>query len=352
MENTKSNRTSDERRKRINRIKKTIIIIVAILIIVPIVFCVILFAKVCSLEKQLDDLVALNESGKLVKTTDVKGRVHININYESDKNENNLIAAVDVPIKNNFIRETSVSEAIKNSSENETTKENVENDKSDASVSSIEKKNKRGLGKVVCLTFDDGPSETTEEILDILDEYGVKATFFVCAKENEELQKKYKYIVDRGHSLGIHSYSHVYSEVYKNIDSFKKDVLQTHDLIYELTGVDTKLYRFPGGSANSTVKMDIHECIDYLNEEGYTYYDWNVSSGDAVKDLLTVDQIMDNIENDVFKYNTSIILMHDAAYKPTTVEALPGLIEMLKDEGFDIRAIDNNIKTVQQIRNK
>ena len=98
--------------------------------------------------------------------------------------------------------------------------------------------------------------------------------------------------------------------------------------------------------------MDVHECINYLNSQGYTYYDWNISSGDASPALQTKEQILENIKKNLYDVNTGIILMHDAEYKPTTVEALPELIELLQSEGFEIKAIDDSVKTVQQIKSE
>lgn len=331
-----NNQNTDQRRGRINRIKKIILISALVLIIVPIILCIILSAKVCSLENQLDELLALKDEGKLIKEVDSYGKVHLKI-------DDGKVTTADGNIQQESATEnTRTEEQQADYSEEETTAVMETEAQTEAT-----KKN----GKTVCLTFDDGPSENTEKIIEILDKYGVKATFFVIGKEDKESLERYRMIVESGNTIALHSYSHDYSIVYNSIEDFASEVNRIHDLVLEATGVDTKIFRFPGGSANSTVdKMDIHECIEYLNENGYTYYDWNVSSGDASPALQSVEQIMDNIENDLFKMNTAIILMHDANNKTTTVEALPVLIEMLLEEGFEIKAIDNSVPTIQQIK--
>ncbi len=183
--------------------------------------------------------------------------------------------------------------------------------------------------RYVYLTFDDGPSTYTNDILDILNRYDVKATFFVCGKPYSKYTEVYKRIVTDGHTLGMHSYSHKYSDIYSSLDAFKADTDKLRIFLYETTGVWSKFYRFPGGSSNSVSKVDINELIDYLDGAEVTFFDWNVSAGDdragANKDII-YSNIVDNIS--MFKH--CVILMHDAADKKSTVEALPDIIEAIQ----------------------
>jgi len=183
-----------------------------------------------------------------------------------------------------------------------------------------------GVHKVY-LTFDDGPSAQTDAILDILDEYGVKATFFVVGKEGYEEQ--YRRIVEEGHSLGIHSYSHKYRDIYQSLDAYREDLERLHSYLYEVTGVDSRIVRFPGGSSNAIGSDKIQELIAYLDDEGFTYYDWNVSSGDAASGYVSASRIESNVLDNVGRFDTSIVLMHDSSDKDTTLEALPVIIETL-----------------------
>lgn len=208
-------------------------------------------------------------------------------------------------------------------------------------------------GHKVYLTFDDGPSSYTGELLDVLAEYNVKATFFVVYNSDAEAQPYYKRIVEEGHAIGMHSYSHVYDTVYASRESFEEDVTKIHDFILEQTGVDTKLYRFPGGSSNQVSHVDLQELMAYLQEEGIVYYDWNSLSGDAVDASLTPEALNDNILGYVHA-NTgdSVILMHDLQNNHATIEALPALIETLKAEGYEICPIDDSTVPVQHVEYK
>lgn len=188
----------------------------------------------------------------------------------------------------------------------------------------------------VYLTFDDGPSGNTGRILDILAEYDVRATFFVVGKEEEEYQALYQRIVEEGHTLGMHSYSHRYQEIYQSLDSYVQDLTKLQEFLYNTTGVWCRYCRFPGGSSNSVSKVDMHELITYLDEQDITYFDWNIASGDASSGYISADAILNNCLTNIPKYEESIILMHDASDKNTTVQALPELIER-------IQAMDNTV---------
>ena len=188
----------------------------------------------------------------------------------------------------------------------------------------------------VYLTFDDGPSIYTNEILDILKQYDVKATFFVLGKESEEAQQTLKRIVEEGHSLGMHSYTHQYDQIYASREAFAEDFVRIRDYLFQVTGVESRLYRFPGGSSNTVTNVDIHEFIEYLNEENTVYYDWNVASGDAAKVSLSAETILENATRGIDKRPASVILFHDAASRRTTVDALPMILEK-------IRAMDQTV---------
>lgn len=207
--------------------------------------------------------------------------------------------------------------------------------------------NNDGIRRVY-LTFDDGPSSNTDRILDILDSYGVKATFFVVAKNNYTQQ--YKRIAEEGHTLAMHSFTHRYKEIYASLDAYKYDLKQLHDFLYELTGEDCTIVRFPGGSSNTVSKVDMFELIDYLDGEGITYFDWNVSSGDASGMYLSADQIAKNVVDNVNRFDNAVVLFHDAASKDSTVEALPIIIEkILESDNTVILPISEDTVKVQHL---
>jgi len=200
----------------------------------------------------------------------------------------------------------------------------------------------------VYLTFDDGPSANTDRILDILAQYGVKATFFVVCKNG--YTEQYQRIVEEGHALGMHSYSHRYSEIYASLDAYKEDLTKLHDFLYELTGEDCKIVRFPGGSSNTISKVNMQELIRYLNQENMVYFDWNVSSGDASGENKDANQIARNVLDQIDKYNNVVILFHDATGKSTTVDALSEIIEkILESDNTVILPISKDTVKVQHL---
>lgn len=200
----------------------------------------------------------------------------------------------------------------------------------------------------VYLTFDDGPSTNTDRILDILAQYGVKATFFVVGKEGYTDQ--YRRIVEDGHTLAMHSYSHRYNEVYASLDSYKADLTKLHDYLYELTGEDCRFVRFPGGSSNTVSKVSMWDLIDYLESEDMVYFDWNVSSGDSTGGKKSVNQLTNNVLENIGKYNNAVVLFHDAAGKTTTVDALAGIIEkILESDNTVLLPISEDTVKVQHL---
>ena len=204
----------------------------------------------------------------------------------------------------------------------------------------------------VYLTFDDGPSANTEEILDILKRYNVKATFFVTGMNVPRYNEYYKRIVDEGHSLGIHTYSHEYNNIYASLESFQKDFNEIRDLVYQSTGEEVRLYRFPGGSKNGYVSDKNREKImTWLDEEGIRYFDWNVSSSDAEKKDITAEEITQNCITGIESCNTAIVLLHDANVKKNTVEALPAIIEGINQlDNTVLLPMDEHTVAIHQIQ--
>lgn len=221
--------------------------------------------------------------------------------------------------------------------------------------SSTDTNSEKGQGeypgvKKVYLTFDDGPSSITSQILDVLDSYGVKATFFTVCHTDEEAIENMQRIVNDGHTIAIHSLTHSYSQVYASLSSFKEDVLGMQQFIYDNTGYKTFLYRFPGGSSNTIAKCDIGECIDFLDDAGFEYFDWNVESGDATANMLPKDIIVNNVLSSLGDNEEYVVLMHDAEPKKTTLEALPEIIEGIQSRGYEILPITENTKPVHHRR--
>jgi peptidoglycan/xylan/chitin deacetylase (PgdA/CDA1 family) len=187
--------------------------------------------------------------------------------------------------------------------------------------------------KTIYLTFDDGPSVYTNELLDILKEYDVKATFFVVGNTSPEILKR---MHDEGHAIGAHSLTHSYKTIYSSMDAYFKDLDAIIDIIEDATGERTKLIRFPGGSSNTVSKEYsigiMGRIAEKVNEEGYTYFDWNVSSGDAGETKNT-KKVFENITKGIEQYTTPVVLQHDT--KKFSIDAVEDVILWAFEKGYD-----------------
>ena len=194
--------------------------------------------------------------------------------------------------------------------------------------------------KVVYLTIDDGPSDKTQAVLDILDKYNCKATFFVTGINPDyayQIKEEYK----RGHTVGMHTYSHDYAQVYASTDAYFADLDAIGDLVKEQIGFVPCFIRFPGGSSNA-ISADytpgiMSALVNQVQAAGYQYYDWNASSGDGS------DHTADELYGYACEYDdldNVVLLIHDSTTKQSTVDALPRIIEHYQGLGYTFEAID------------
>ena len=195
--------------------------------------------------------------------------------------------------------------------------------------------------KTVYLTFDDGPSENTGKVLDILDDYGINATFFVTGHE-PEYRSSIKDAYERGNTIGLHSMSHDYAKVYASTDAFFEDLEKVGEVVEEQIGYVPYLTRFPGGASN-TVSANystgiMSALVEELPARGYQFYDWNVSSNDAAGTNVAVDTLVQS--SCVEGYTNVMLLFHDSGTKDTTPEALPQIIEYYLERGYEFAPID------------
>ena len=246
-----------KRRKRIGRIRNGIIMTIAGWIILSMILIIVLFVQVIKIQHKLDNIVTVSSKEQVQQE-----------NAQKPESAGESVY-------------TDVTEA----TETPKTYESV----TPPATGISEEENLAGDGDIhkVYLTFEDGPSDHTGEILDILAQYDVKATFFVVGKEDEESQALYQRIADEGHTLGMHSYSNKYSQIYQSDEAFEEDFERLRDELYQVTGVNSIYYRFPGGSSNQISNVPMSDFIHYLNEQGVIYYDWNVSAGDAASNAYS-----------------------------------------------------------------
>lgn len=294
------------RSQRVKRLKKMILWTIALAILIPVIGCILLSVRVFQLKKQV---AVLTEQLPTEEMQEEASGVYETTKVEESARDTETKA--EEPAKINPVKSS---------------------------------------GKKVYLTFDDGPSSNTDQILDILKDYDVKATFFVVGKTDERSVKAYQRIVEEGHTLAMHSYSHRYDEIYESKEAFARDLNSLQEYLYETTGVWPRIYRFPGGSSNTVSKVDMQELIEYLTDIGITYFDWNVASGDAVSRTLPAETIVNNCLSGIEKQKESVILMHDASNKGTTIEALPQIIEAIQEQGdAELLPITDETVPVQHI---
>lgn len=285
------------RKKRVKRIKKIIVGTAIVLLLLPTIMCLFLLVKVHSLEKQIETITKVSDSGavqaqeKEVKTTKAPKKA------------------------------TTAEPTIKPTDDTTT--------------------------KKVYLTFDDGPGSQSGKILDILKKNHVKATFFVTGKEDASSKKIYQRIVKEGHTLAMHSYSHIQDVIYDSKEAFEKDLKQINRCLYEATGVHTKFYRFPGGSSTQNTSLPIQNFIDVLKKNHYLYLDWNVISPDINNANATKEQVVTGVMQGVDAYDTAVVLMYDVADKPMTVKALPSIIKQIKAKNYELLPVDESMILIQ-----
>lgn len=260
------------------------------------------------------------------------------------KDENSVVTTEDIttyaePVTEEFSDTGNATEPETTTSDlpDETTSADVTSDEDsrDAYYNGLAKEAAAAGRKIVYLTFDDGSGTLTPTVLDTLDQYGVKATFFVVGSyslSDEYAKTEYNDILNRGNTLGIHSFTHSRANIYKSIETFSEDCDKMIEYVQNLTGFTPYLWRFPGGSATSFADERMHdEYIPYVESKGLTYYDWNVSSGDG-SSKTTEDQIYNNVIEGVKGKSVSVVLMHDGSGHEPSVAALPRILNTLINE--------------------
>lgn len=315
------------RRKRVNRMKTGIVWTIAMWMLFSLLAIIILSVQVFSLNERMGKLEAKYSNDVASEPEESTGFV------ESETDSSTESSAVDTEETTDTETETESEELYANVITGIDTEENL----AEASDTHY-----------VYLTFNSVPGDNTEKILDVLAQYQVKATFFVVGSEDDTNNAIYQRIVNEGHTIGMHSYSNQYSLIYSSTEDFKADYLKISDFLYELTGTRSAYYRFPGGSGNQISNVNMAEFVHVLNQEQITYFDWNVSAGDA-SSSYTKDDVLNNVLDGVSKYKTSVVLLHDGTNKSTTVEALGPLIEALHSQGAVIQPIDENTNVIQYI---
>lgn len=205
-------------------------------------------------------------------------------------------------------------------------------------------------GSPVYLTFDDGPSDrVTPRVLDTLKEYNVHATFFIV-NYGESGKALIRRMIDEGHTVAIHGYSHDYAAIYKSDEAFMQNIYRLRDRLRSDFGYEAAIIRFPGGSSNTVSRQYsvgiMSRLAQRVQAEGFTYFDWNVSSGDAAGTPASSGQIYNNVTSALRHDRSNVVLMHDAGAKGTTADALPDIIRYCLANGYSIQPITPATKPV------
>lgn len=306
-----------------------------LVVLLPVILCIILFIRVGHLEKELKEVKQINaEASPGSFETELKAMA-LAAETEDQETDVSMDKQEDISSKKS-----------KDSKINQTEETQQVQTISSSSVKTGEEEDR----KYVYLTFDDGPSDHTEDILELLESNKMTATFFCIGKTDEHSKEMYQRIVEGGHTLAMHSYSHDYAALYKSLDSFKEDFYRVQNYFEEITGVKPIYYRFPGGSSNTVSKVDMKKCIQFLSEEGVNYYDWNALNGDAEGKVYSVKEMLKRTMAGIKAYQKPVVLMHDTNAKQRTLEMLPKLIKKLKKMGAVVTGIDENTPLVQHVK--
>ena len=211
-------------------------------------------------------------------------------------------------------------------------------------VDEKEEKEEKENKSEIYLTFDDGPSnDITPQILDILKEENVHATFFVInfSQNKEELIKRER---DEGHSIGLHGYSHEYKKIYKSEETYMNNLNDLQTKVEKVTGVKSIITRFPGGSSNTVSRFNkgvMTKLVKDVEDAGYKYYDWNVDSDDAGH-AKNKEQVYNNVTSGLKKDRANVDLMHDFEKNNKTLDALKDIIKYGKENGYSFNKISSS----------
>jgi peptidoglycan/xylan/chitin deacetylase (PgdA/CDA1 family) len=194
--------------------------------------------------------------------------------------------------------------------------------------------------KTVYLTFDDGPCGNTALLLDVLKKHNAKATFFIIGNKGRKDMIKRAY--EEGHAIGVHTYTHEYKQMYKNEQAFFDDFWKTQEVIKEQTGSYTRIFRFPGGSANTASRVNkgiMTRLTKIMEDMGYRYFDWNVASGDASGKPYTSTDIRNRVVGGLKKHSDfAIVLQHDIHLQ--SVKAVDAILTWGEENGYTFLALD------------
>lgn len=318
-----------------------------------------------------DNITAINESNNesksnIIKTDSKENSSNISVNNDSAKSQVNTSGEIKDQKESNEVKKVENTEAsLEKGNDTSSTQENIvvaptngsnmiDSAKSYAvnrfDVAKMLKGTYSGPlsdEKTVFLTFDDGPSKNTPKVLDILNKYGVHGTFFVLGGQVKSGANYIKRIYNEGNAIGNHSYTHDFATLYPknkvNVSTYMNEYYKTENALKSVLGnnFNTKVVRMPGGENSRQYYKDpnLPALRNKFSNEGIASIDWNALNGDAEGKRYTVSQMVDYVKRSSAGQKHVVVLMHDAAAKGLTVEALPQVIEYFKAQGYNFKVI-------------
>lgn len=327
--------------------KHLILTVTALLIIVPTVLCILLAVDNGKKSDEIDRLNSqLSAQSQVSQTSDDQSRT--SSATESVKPETSAVpeTSAAVPETTKAPETTSVSSSAVESADSSVSSgadsytslfPTLYADKYDGEYENSE--------NTVYLTFDDGPSALTENLLYYLRQENVKATFFVVPEKTEYCYSLLREISNAGHTIGVHSASHDYEKIYASVDAFLEDFNEAYEIVLEATGKAPDIYRFPGGSVNDYNEKTRDDIIAEMDRRGFTYFDWNVDSNDWQGYGWTT--LYTNVLKDAEEFSSPVILFHNTGDRDNTVLVIEDIIKALKNKGYKFGSLSQKIKPVQ-----
>ena len=257
--------------------------------------------------------------------------------YENETSAERTVKVVEAEAETEDKKETETEKKTESKKETETKKSEKPKKEEKVTEATTGKVKIKGNGGTIYLTFDDGPSSHTTRLLNILDKYNVKATFFVVNTGKIDAIAR---IHEEGHVVAMHTATHDFAEVYSSTDAYFADLKKIQTQIKKYCGFKSKLLRFPGGGSNTISKNYCEgimtELTEMVENKGYTYFDWNVDSGDAGS-ARTATAVYNNVVTGCAEHKTSVVLMHDI--KGYTVDAIEDIIKWGLDNGYTFKVL-------------
>ena len=344
--------------------KHLILTVAALLIIVPTVLCIILFidnAKKSAEIEQLNSAIAgYNQSDCVTESSSEQADSELSVTQSDTSSKNDTLSDSEENSDRSDISGEAETDDTSSEAESSSTSSKAESSSTSSEAESVPKVDVTALypdlyvkpydgeyensQNTVYLTFDDGPSILTENLLYYLNKQNIKATFFVVPERTEYCYSLLKKIANGGHTIGIHTASHDYEKIYSSVEAYLDDFNEAYTIVAEATGLSPDIYRFPGGSVNDYNSETREEIITEMSRRGFVYFDWNVDSDDWQG--LKWTQLYNNILSDCEEFSSPVVLFHNTGDRENTIYVIEDIIIALKQKGYKFGTLSQKVQPV------